>query len=111
MCLQYNNYLSKKKSSLKEITIMNKNKFQKYDFDNNQSIDREEFIKICLKDEDYKLWMFNMGFITKKQFEFQDQIYDLVDSDICEEIERHLTATNPNVDKIKGGTEHRIGDD
>ena len=35
-----------------------------------------------MKDEDYKNWLFNMGFITKKQMDFADQIYDLVDSDV-----------------------------
>ncbi len=43
--------------------------------------------------------------------DFQDQIYDLVDSDVGEEIDRHLIPTDPNVDKIKRGIEHRIDDD
>jgi hypothetical protein len=55
--------------------------------------------------------MYNMGLITKKQMDFQDQIYDLVDSDVGEEIDRHLIPTDPNVDKIKRGIEHRIDDD
>lgn len=46
-------------------------------------------MQICLKDEDYKKWMFNMGFITKRQLDYQEDIYDLVDSDIADEIIRH----------------------
>lgn len=46
----------------------------------------EEFCKICRKDLDYKTWLFNMGLITKNQMEYQDQIYDLVDSDVGEEV-------------------------
>ena len=49
-----------------------------------------------------------MGFITKKQMDFQDQIYDLVDSDVGEEVDRHLNETNPNVDRIKRGVFHRL---
>jgi hypothetical protein len=65
-----------------------------------------------MKDEDYKNWLYNMGFITKNQMDFQDQIYDLVDSDVGEEVDRHLNETNPNVDRIKRGVEHRMqGDD
>lgn len=53
-----------------------------------------------------------MGFITKNQLKNSDQIYDLVDSDVGEEVERHLNETNPNVDRIKRGVEHRMqGDD
>lgn len=44
-----------------------------------------------------------MGLITKKQMEFQDSIYDLVDSDVGEEIDRHLQMDNPNIDRIKRG--------
>ena len=33
----------------------------------------------------------------------QEQIYDLVDSDIGEEVERQLRDNNPNVDRIKRG--------
>ncbi len=52
-----------------------------------------------------------MGFITKNQLQFHDQVYDLVDSDIEAEIQRHVTETNPNIDKIKRGIEHRLDDD
>ena len=52
-----------------------------------------------MKDEDYKNWLFNMGFITKKQMNFADQIYDLVDSDVGEEVDRHLNETNPKSDR------------
>lgn len=68
---------------------MNGQKFEKYDFDHNDSIDQKEFVQICLKDEDYKKWMFNMGFITKRQLDYQEDVYDLVDSDIADEIIRH----------------------
>ena len=37
-----------------------------------------------------------MGFITKRQLDFQEEIYDLVDSDIGEEIDRHGKYRNPN---------------
>jgi len=50
MCLSYNTYLEKKKININEIGKANRNKFQKYDYDHNKKIDREEFIKICLKD-------------------------------------------------------------
>ncbi len=30
-----------------------------------------------------------MGFITKRQLDFQTDVYDLVDSDIGDEVERH----------------------
>ena len=40
-----------------------------------------------------------MGFITKNQMDHQDQIYDLIDSDIGEEVERQLRDNNTNVDK------------
>ena len=103
ICLRYNAYLDKVKLKPAEIEKENRKKFQKYDFDKNKEIDREEFIKICRKDEDYKKWLFNMGLITAKQLDFEDQIYDLVDSDIDDEIHRHETQTNANVDKIKRG--------
>jgi len=48
-----------------------------------------------------------MGFITKNQMDHQDQIYDLVDSDVGEEVERQLQGTNPNTDRIKRGVENR----
>lgn len=35
-----------------------------------------------MKDQDYKNWLFNMGFITKNQMDNHDMIYDNVDSDI-----------------------------
>jgi hypothetical protein len=82
MCLKYNAYLAKQEVA--DIKKTNKNKFNKYDFDKSKSIEEAEFCKICMKDEDYKNWLFNMGFITKKQMDFQDQVYDLVDSDIGE---------------------------
>lgn len=44
-----------------------------------------------------------MGFVTKNQLQFNDQVYDLVDSDIEDEIQRHLTKTDPKVDRIKRG--------
>lgn len=80
MCLKYNAYLEKKQAT--DIKKVNKNKFNKYDYDKSSSIEESEFCKICTKDEDYKSWLYNMGFITKKQMDFQDQVYDLVDSDI-----------------------------
>jgi hypothetical protein len=49
-----------------------------------------------------------MGFITKNQLDFQDQVYDLVDSDIGEEVERHLNESNPDSDRVKRGVEHRM---
>ncbi len=49
-----------------------------------------------------------MGFITKNQLDFQDQVYDLVDSDIGEQVERHLNESNPNVDRVKRGVQHRM---
>ena len=53
-----------------------------------------------------------MGLITKNQMDYHDQIYDLVDSDVGEEVERHLSHTNPNIDRVKRGVEHRMqGDD
>jgi hypothetical protein len=52
-----------------------------------------------------------MGFITKKQLDLQDQIYDLVDSDIGEEVDRQLSQTNPNADRVKRGVEHRMQND
>lgn len=64
-----------------------------------------------MKDKDYKNWMFNMGFITKNQMDHHDMIYDLVDSDIEDEVERQLKGTNPNVDRIKRGIENRQQDD
>ena len=73
--------------------------------------DQGEFTKICLKDEDYKKWMYNMGFITHRQLEFQEDVYDLVDSDIADEVDRHQKNPNENVDKIKRGIEHRLEDD
>jgi hypothetical protein len=48
--LKYNAYLNKKTLTEGEIKKMNSNKFQKYDFDKNKSIDEQEFIKICMKD-------------------------------------------------------------
>ncbi len=50
ICLKYNAYLNKKTLTEGEIKKMNSNKFQKYDFDKNKSIDEQEFIKICMKD-------------------------------------------------------------
>lgn len=94
-----------------EIKKINRDKFKKYDYDKNKSIDCAEFCSICLKDADYKNWLFNMGFITKNQMDHHDQIYDLVDSDIGEEVERQLRENNPNVDRIKRGLENRQGDD
>jgi hypothetical protein len=41
-----------------------------------------------MTDEDFKKWMFNIGFISKRQMDFQEDIYDLVDSDIGDEVER-----------------------
>lgn len=70
-CLSYNAYLSKKTITEDEIIKSNKNKFHKYDYDKNGKFDLEEFVKICLKDEDYKMWMYNMGFLTKRQLDFQ----------------------------------------
>ena len=61
-----------------------------------------------MKDADYKNWLFNMGFITKNQMEHHGMIYDDVDSDIGEEIERQLKENNPNVDRLKRGIDHRI---
>ena len=52
-----------------------------------------------------------MGFITRRQLDFQDEIYDLVDSDIADEVERHERVPDENVDKIKQGIEHRLEDD
>ena len=52
-----------------------------------------------------------MGFITRRQLDFQDEIYDLVDSDIADEVDRHERVCDENVDKIKRGIEHRLEDD
>ena len=52
-----------------------------------------------------------MGFITKNQLQFNDQVYDLVDSDIEDEIKRHLKKSDPKVDKVKRGIEHKIPND
>lgn len=60
-----------------------------------------------MKDQDYKNWLFNMGFITKNQMDNHDMIYDNVDSDIGQEIERQLKDNNPNVDRIKRGFDSR----
>jgi len=69
-----------------EVKKSNRNKFRKYDYDKNKKIDCNEFCKICMKDQDYKNWLFNMGFITKNQMDHHDMIYDNVDSDIGEEV-------------------------
>lgn len=111
LCLRYNAYLSGKEVSESELKKSNKNKFRKYDYDKNKSIDGNEFCSICIKDEDYKSWLFNMGFITKNQMDHQDAVYDLVDSDIGEEIERQLKENNPNVDRIKRGIDNRQQDE
>lgn len=83
MCLRFNAYISQSPEPT-NLTKDNQNKFKRYDFDKSNSIDLNEFTKICLKDEDYKLYFYNMGFITKNQMDFQDQIYDMVDSDVGE---------------------------
>lgn len=82
VCLKYNYSLENKPIDDAEITKINKQKFLKYDYDKNKSISKEEFVSICTKDEDFKKWFYNMGFITKNQLQFNDQVYDLVDSDI-----------------------------
>jgi hypothetical protein len=109
--LKYSAYLHKIKLKDDEIEKMNKNKFNKYDYDGNGYIDEEEFMQMCLKDEHYKLWMYNMGFITKRQMDFQEEVYDLVDSDICDEVDRHCKTIDPSVSKIKEGIEHRLEDE
>lgn len=111
MCLNYNYALENKSITPEEIKKMNKAKFTKYDFDKSKSISKEEFVKLCTKDEDYKKWMFNMGFITKNQMELNDQIYDLVDSDVDEEIQRHLKKTDIKMDLAKRGVEHKMKKD
>lgn len=52
-----------------------------------------------------------MGFITKRQMDFQEDVYDLVDSDIGDEIVRHDRENKENISQIKRGAQHRIGDD
>lgn len=115
ICIDYNSYIEKlpdkKRVEEGDKVKINKKKFEKYDFDKNLSFDESEFIKICLKDEDYKKWMFNMGFITKRQLDFQSDVYDLVDSDIGDEVERHDKEIKANISNIKMGIEHRIGDE
>lgn len=46
---------------------MNVKKFKNANYDKNEFIDKKEFSKFCLVDVDYKTWMYNMGFISKKQ--------------------------------------------
>ncbi len=111
VCIKYNYSLENKNVDDKEITKINKDKFTKYDYDKSKSISKEEFVSICTKDEDFKKWFFNMGFITKNQLQFNDQVYDFIDSDVEEEIKRHLTKSDPKVDKIKRGIEHKIPND
>lgn len=48
-----------------------------------------------------------MGFITKNQIEFQEKIYENVDSDVEAEIDRNLTEVDHNTDKIKRGIERK----
>jgi hypothetical protein len=111
VCLKYNAYLENKEVKEAEVKKVNRNKFKKYDYDKNKKIDCGEFCKICLKDLDYKNWLFNMGLVTKNQMDHQDMIYDDVDSDIGEEVERQLKDQNPNVDRMKRGIDNRIEDD
>jgi hypothetical protein len=47
--------------------------------------------------------MFYMGFITKRQMDFQEDVYDLVDSDIGDEIVRHDRENKENISQIKRG--------
>jgi len=103
MCVMYNGALENKTFAAKEIKKINKDKMKKYDYNKNKSIEKDEFVAICVKDADYKNWFYNMGFITKNQLQFNDQVYDLVDSDVDEEIQRHLTKTDPKMDKLKRG--------
>ncbi len=44
-----------------------------------------------------------MGFITKRQMDFQEDVYDLVDSDIGDEIVRHDRENKENISQIKRG--------
>ena len=52
-----------------------------------------------------------MGFVTKRQLEFQEDVYDLVDSDICEEVDRNCKEYDEEMGRVKKGIQHRIEDD
>ena len=97
--LQDKNYLPK----------LNRRKFKNANFDANKYIDKEEFTKFCLTDNDFKQWMFYMGLITRKQLKNQTELlHNDYDSDLEMELQRHTTTTDPDVDNIKMGIEHKL---
>lgn len=92
----------------KEVAASNARKFKKWDYNASGTLELPEFAKMCLVDKDYKQWMFDMGFITRRQLENEQELYDECDSDLEQEFKRHATEVDPDVDSLKKGVEHRI---
>ena len=50
--------------------------------------------------------MYRMGFITKAEMGYEDDIYDDCDSDLEAELDRKNMDRDERIEKIKNGIEH-----
>lgn len=68
--LDYNRFKENKKQAPDPKTT-NKKKFKNADINKDNALEKEEFSRYCSSDNDYKQWMFNMGFISEEQLNNQ----------------------------------------